>query len=293
MNILKLRTFVLTAESGSLSQVAKIMGKSRPSLSMSLSSLEDELGVELFHRTKNKLTLSEAGQELFPDCKNIVNIADNIYSKSLRLAGGVRNNIRVAYDDSLPLSFWRKRLTFISESDQGATFSVIKASSPDLPALVKEKQVDVAYGLMISTIDDPSLNVNVLHRIRMMVVCAANHPLAKMPKVSSVDISAHRQIILAHLSDDVNPEFKPLASNNIAFPSYHEVLDAVLDNLGWAIVPEPLVKDELRKETLKVVKHPNGMFYENFAELSRPNEPQPELAQLLAENIAESIYDIL
>lgn len=293
MNILKLRTFVLTAESGSLSQVARVMGKSRTSLSMSLSSLEDELGVELFHRTKNKLTLSKAGQELFADCKNIVNIADNIYSKSLRLAEGVSNNIRVAYDDSLPLSFWRKQLALISESDQDATFSAIKASSPDLPTLVKDKQVDVAYGLMINTTDDPSLNVNVLHRIRMMVVCAANHLLADMPKVSSVEISTHRQIVLAHLSEDVHPEYKPLASSNISFSSYHEVLDAVLDNLGWAIVPEPLVKNELRKETVKVVKHPNGMFYENFAELSRPNEQHPELALQLAENIEESIYDIL
>ena len=293
MNLLKLRTFVLTAENGSLSQVARLMGKSRTSLSMSLSSLEDELGVELFIRTKNKLTLSDAGKELFSDCKNIVNIADNIYSKSLRLAEGISSNIRVAYDDSLPLSFWRKQLTKLSENDQSVTLSAIKVSSPDLPSLVKDKQVDVAYGLMINTTDDPNLNVNILRRIRMMVVCAAEHPLAKMSKVSSIEISTYRQIILAHLSDDVNPEFKPLASSNISFSSYHEVLDAVLDNLGWAIVPEPLVKQELRKETLKVVKHPNSMFYENYAELSRPNEQHPELAQQLAENIEEGIYDIL
>lgn len=38
MNLTKLRVFALTAEHGSLTKVANIMGKTRTSLSMALSS---------------------------------------------------------------------------------------------------------------------------------------------------------------------------------------------------------------------------------------------------------------
>ncbi|ASI88506.1 MULTISPECIES: LysR family transcriptional regulator [Vibrio] len=292
MNLTKLRVFALTAEHGSLTKVANIMGKTRTSLSMALSSLEDELGVELFERTRNRLVLNDAGSALLPDCRNILNMAESLYSKAEQFRQGDSDKIRIAYDDTLPSSFWRKQLVALSDEFPHVSLTVIKASSADIPTLVRENHVDLGYGLVFSSGDDPQVKVRALHRIRMMAVCSPKHELAKLTNVTSTDISAHRQIVLSHLFEEIHQDFRPISSSTMSFSNYQEVLDAVIDNLGWAIIPETLVKQELRQEHLVVVKHPNGMYFESFGEMSRPNDHAVETRQALIDGIEEGIYDL-
>ncbi|MCJ2377969.1 LysR family transcriptional regulator [Vibrio sp. ZSDZ34] len=292
MNLTKLRVFALTADHGSLTKVAHLMGKTRTSLSMALSSLEDELGVELFERTRNRLVLNDAGEALLPDCRNILNMAESLYSKAEQFRQGDSDKIRIAYDDTLPSTFWRKQLVALSDAFPHVSLTAIKASSPDIPSLVKDNHVDLAYGLVFSSGDDPMVKVRALHRIRMMAVCSPKHPLAKLNNVTSTDISAHRQIIQSHLYEEIHEDFKPISSSTISFSNYQEMLEAVIDNLGWAIIPETLVKQELRQEHLVVVKHPNGMYYESFGEISRPNDQSMETRQSLIDGIEEGIYDL-
>ncbi|GAL25858.1 transcriptional regulator [Vibrio variabilis] len=292
MNLTKLRVFALTAEHGSLTKVANIMGKTRTSLSMALSSLEDELGVELFERTRNRLVINEAGTALLPDCRNILKMAESLYSKAEQFRQGDSDKIRIAYDDTLPSNFWRRQLVGLADEFPHISLTAIKASSADIPTLVKENHVDLGYGLVFSSGDDPMVKFRALQRIRMMAVCSPEHALAKLTNVTSTDITAHRQIVLSHLFDEIHQDFRPISSSTMSFSNYQEVLEAVVDNLGWGIIPETLVKQELRKEHLVVVKHPNGMYYESFGEMSRPNDHTVETRQALIDGIEEGIYDL-
>lgn len=62
MELTQLKQFVAVAETGSLSLAAERLYISQPALSTMLKKLESELGVALFHRTRNKITLNEAGE---------------------------------------------------------------------------------------------------------------------------------------------------------------------------------------------------------------------------------------
>lgn len=61
MELTPLKQFIAVAETGSLSAAAERLYISQPALSTMLKKLEGELGVELFDRTRNKITLNEAG----------------------------------------------------------------------------------------------------------------------------------------------------------------------------------------------------------------------------------------
>jgi DNA-binding transcriptional LysR family regulator len=63
--------FLQIASSGSLSAAARASGKPKATISHQLRRLEDELGVELFARSANRLTLSEAGVNFLDHGKNI------------------------------------------------------------------------------------------------------------------------------------------------------------------------------------------------------------------------------
>ncbi len=61
MDTIDLEQLVCFSEAGSLSAVAEQFSVSQPSVTRTMQRLEQELGVTLFTRTKNKLTLNEVG----------------------------------------------------------------------------------------------------------------------------------------------------------------------------------------------------------------------------------------
>ncbi|MEH6347440.1 MAG: LysR family transcriptional regulator [Bermanella sp.] len=66
------RIFVAVVETGSIAQAAQLLNLSAPAVSKQLSSLEQGLSVDLFHRSHKKLEISAAGKRFYPKCKQIL-----------------------------------------------------------------------------------------------------------------------------------------------------------------------------------------------------------------------------
>ena len=59
-----LRAFLATAEEGSLSAAAQVLGQTQPTIGRQVASLEADLGVALFDRSGRALRLTQAGRDL-------------------------------------------------------------------------------------------------------------------------------------------------------------------------------------------------------------------------------------
>lgn len=58
------QAFLAVAEQGSLSAAARVLGASQPTLGRQIKAMEDQLGVELFHRHEKGFSLTETGTSL-------------------------------------------------------------------------------------------------------------------------------------------------------------------------------------------------------------------------------------
>ncbi|MEM7544990.1 MAG: LysR family transcriptional regulator [Pseudomonadota bacterium] len=67
-----LETFARIAERGSISAAARDRGMSQGSASRQLKDLEDRLGVQLIRRTTHSLALTEAGQDVLADAREMI-----------------------------------------------------------------------------------------------------------------------------------------------------------------------------------------------------------------------------
>ncbi|WP_150538175.1 LysR family transcriptional regulator [Actinobacillus vicugnae] len=59
------RTFLLVAETQSFTKAAAQLGVSRSAISHSINQLEQQLGIRLFQRTTRKVSLTDAGEQIF------------------------------------------------------------------------------------------------------------------------------------------------------------------------------------------------------------------------------------
>ncbi len=67
----ELSLFALVVEAKSFNKAAEVAGISTPALSKRITKLENELGVQLLHRTTRRLNLTEAGKTLYQHAASI------------------------------------------------------------------------------------------------------------------------------------------------------------------------------------------------------------------------------
>ena len=85
----KYRPIIKTAECKSLTQASQVLGYTQPSLGYTISNLENELGVKIFHRDQRGMTLTEAGERLMPFLKD----AEQMDERILDLAKDCKSDI--------------------------------------------------------------------------------------------------------------------------------------------------------------------------------------------------------
>ena len=80
MDISKLSTFLAVADAGSFGKATVKTGYSQAGISYAVSSLEEELGVQLFQRTSNGVKLTSYGKVLLPEIRKVVNSYNGMQS---------------------------------------------------------------------------------------------------------------------------------------------------------------------------------------------------------------------
>ncbi|MBX8476963.1 LysR family transcriptional regulator [Pseudomonas cichorii] len=91
----ELKSFYMVARQGSITQAAKKLGLSQPTVTTQIRSLEAQYGVELFYRGGRRLTLSEEGARLLPMVQKLLQQEADI-EFFLRNSGQMQGCLRIA-----------------------------------------------------------------------------------------------------------------------------------------------------------------------------------------------------
>ena len=95
MELNRLRSFVVVAETGHLTRAAEKLHISQPALSAQIRALEDELDLTLFERTSTGMTLTAAGKRLLAGADRILAEAQAFQAEAQALKGGISGRARL------------------------------------------------------------------------------------------------------------------------------------------------------------------------------------------------------
>lgn len=104
IELYQLRQFAAFADAKTLSGAAEILHLSQPALSRNMKKLEDDLGITLFERKKNKLELNENGRYVLDLAEKLLRDADSLSAKARDFE---RRNRTITLGVCAPAPIWR------------------------------------------------------------------------------------------------------------------------------------------------------------------------------------------
>ncbi|MCG3864230.1 MULTISPECIES: LysR family transcriptional regulator [unclassified Photobacterium] len=287
----QIEMYLYAIKTGSIAEAARKLGKSRTTVSAALSALEDELGIALLNRTGNQIIPTDIGDAIANDFERMLLIARDIETRCDQHLAGVESTIRIARDDSLPESVWRKLLRDIRKQFPQTSVSIYSAPPQELEEMVTQNLVDVAYGLIPETHQLSRLNQIDLGQIRVMSVAHKDHPLSQLRKVTTADLERFTEIAVAYIDEESLKIVTPKAGKYIALSFYEHLRDAVLDQTGWSYLPAILINQYLREGTLKVLKYNRAMNWQAYGEVVESESRRTPVIKWLSDQIETYLFD--
>ena len=245
MELRHLRYFVTVAEELHFGRAAHRLHMAQQPLSRQIRNLEDELAVQLFHRTKRIIRLTEAGEAFLPEARKTLAQADYAVAVAQRVSRGEAGRLYIGFTGP------------ILNRVLPAVVRPFKQRFPDIHLELKRLQTneqvkalldgEIHVGLLHPPIDASGLRHEVIYHEPLIAVLPDIHPLAKgAPNPISVQTLANQPFILfprqvgpvlydAIISFCQQAGFSPRVIQE-AFPQ-QTILGLVATGLGVSLTP--------------------------------------------------------
>ncbi|MCF4998731.1 LysR family transcriptional regulator [Pseudomonas syringae] len=233
-----MRVFVTVVDLGSQSAAADHLELSRPVVSRYLAELEDWIGARLMHRTTRKLSLTAAGNEILPRCRQMLDLSSDMRAAVSEPDDAPRGLLRISVSTSFGQAQLADAMAAFVKRYRGVN---IELQMLDRTVNLVDERIDLA--IRTSSDLDPNLIARRLTVCRS-VVCAAPAYLLERPAPQQVeDLSQHNCLThsyfgksLWHFEADGEQVSVPV-QGNISANEAGTLLRATLAGAGVAMLP--------------------------------------------------------
>ena len=187
MQIHQLRYFVAVAEELHFGRAAQRENVSQPPLSLQVRKLEEELGVELFHRTKRKVQLTEAGAAFLPEARGILEATGRAREVARRAQRGEVGQVRIGFVHSASLGYLPRLVGPFRSRHPGIEIRLEEMTVSEQTAALQKGRIDV--GVLRPPSEDPTLSAFNVTREPFNLVVWAEHPLAARQAVDLAELA--------------------------------------------------------------------------------------------------------
>ena len=195
MRIEQLQAFIAITETRSFGQAAKKCGVTQSTISRQIQSLEQDLGLPLFHRsTKAKLTLG--GEKLLPRAQKICQEWDRASRECADLIAGKQPELCVAAIHSVCAHYLPPILQQFCLDYPQVQLRVTALGSDRALKVLRDGLVDVAIVMNNRFLTNSTeIELSTLYEEQVYVLMAANHPLSRLTEIPPSELIKYPQVV--------------------------------------------------------------------------------------------------
>jgi DNA-binding transcriptional LysR family regulator len=195
MRIEQLQAFLAITETGSFGQAAKRCGVTQSTISRQIQSLEQDLGLTLFHRsTQAKLTLG--GEKLLPRAQRICQEWQKATQEFAELVAGKQPELCIAAIHSVCAHYLPPILQQFCLDYPEVQLRVTALGSDRALKVLRDGLIDVAIVMNNRFLTNSAeIELAILYDEQINVLMAANHPLSKLEQIPLLELVKYPQVV--------------------------------------------------------------------------------------------------
>lgn len=243
-----LAIFKTLFEAGSASQAARNLGITQSGVSRSLGQLEQNLGIQLFLREKNRLIATPEARELYEEILRLMGNIEELRHSVLALREFGTSRLRIAAIPGLSFGFVPRLVAALLEENHRFSISLDMMSSREVQVAVESGHADI--GIVTLPVSAPLLRVEPWLTTRAVCLVPAGHPLADRERIDVGDLRGQHLVIGNQPRMGSNPLLELVAAHGVQIAGKTEanigtITALVANRVGITVMNPITARDQL------------------------------------------------
>lgn len=254
MTFTELRYVVALAREKHFGRAADACFVSQPTLSVSIKKLESELGVQIFERGGNEVSLTRIGEQIVQQAQLVLDEVSRIKEIAVQGRDPLSGALRVGVVYTIGPYLLPRIMKHMIERYAQMPLILQENFTVRLIEMLRSGELDVA--VLAEPFDSTGLSAMPLYDEDFVVAVPKKHPLATRPSVASVELKRETMLLLGvgHCFRDqvleVCPEAARFSANSAGIQktvegsSLETIRHMVAEGLGITLLPRMSVVSE-------------------------------------------------
>jgi len=262
LNLKQLEAFYLVVKKGSYTKAAEELNVTQPAVTMQVKSLEKSLNLKLIQQLGKRVQLSEAGELLYQYAGKIFGLVDEANEKMRDFKKLMRGTLKIGTTKNYARYIMPSLLSEFQRRFPRTKVILDEGNSENMARSVLEMENELA---LISQLNlDRKIKTHFFSTVEFVLVASPEHRFSERKSISLRELNGEPVILREKGSGSraaVLRKFQEYGiwpSVIIEASSLDFIVGYVKQNKAVSFMCEPDIKEELDKETLKVISIEEG-----------------------------------
>jgi LysR family hydrogen peroxide-inducible transcriptional activator len=258
MTITQLKYVLAVAEHKNFTLAAEKCFVTQPTLSMQIQKIEEELSIQIFDRSKKPIQLTEIGQKIVNQAKNIVNEADRIQDIVEQQKGFIGGEFRLGIIPTIMPTLLPMFLSNFIKKYPKVKLIIEELNTDEIITKLKNGNLDAA--IAATPLEDEKIKEIVLYFEPFVAYIPENNSIFQKEEIEIDDLNVNEILLLqdGHCFRDgilnlcKNQNGKDAKSFQIESGSFETLIKLADEGLGTTLLPYLHTMELKDKDKLKL-----------------------------------------
>lgn len=254
------RIFYVVAKNSNITKASEELNISQPAISKSIKNLEEQLGGQLFIRTKRGVILTEGGKEFYNYIKHAIEYINNAENKFTDLINLESGNIKIGINTTLTREFLLPYLEKFHSLYPKINIQITAGLTSDLIAKLKGGLIDIVVLNITDNSYEKDLEIIKCRKINDCFIVSDKYNDLINKKLSLKDLNNYPLILqpknsnIREFIDEVSRKNDVILKPNIELASYTLIVEFTKIGLGIGYATKEYIQKELNNKELFELK---------------------------------------